>query len=352
MEGNSDSSARKTREERLSYKFQRLREKIRQAIVSGELTGKLPGERALAKRFHANAKTLSKALTDLAAEGLLERSIGRGTFVKGSAPEPSADGKWLLLCAPGEESSPVVRKILNRNPQAQVVIELDGVRPSFLNQFQAVILMSNSIPESIVRDLVVRNIPVIAAGSEPRTYSMHTVLIDRALGASVLARDLFLAGHRRVAAIEPRGSTTIADTLRKTAARFAPDAAVDVGTAEEVGALIAEGVTGLVCDSARAAHRVIEILTRLNVQVPGQVSVSAVGLIEDGTAAPCTGYFVTASQKADTIVQVLRESMQRRPMALWLTGVCTEGGTIQPLSGAGEGQHQPLPLPRMEAVAV
>src|ERR1700691_2519383 len=85
----------------LSYKFQRLREKIRQAVAKGELAGKLPGERALAKRFHVNAKTLSKALTDLAAEGLLDRSIGRGTYVQGSAPQPSARGRWLGRCDPG-----------------------------------------------------------------------------------------------------------------------------------------------------------------------------------------------------------------------------------------------------------
>src|SRR5882757_3666985 len=71
-----------TRGRGMSYKFQRLREKLRAAVASGELSGKLPGERALAKRFHVNAKTLSKALTDLAAEGLLDRSIGRGTYVK------------------------------------------------------------------------------------------------------------------------------------------------------------------------------------------------------------------------------------------------------------------------------
>ena len=84
--------------DRMSYKFQRLREKLRQSVVSGELTGKLPGERALAKRFHVNAKTLSKALTDLAAEGVLDRSIGRGTYVKGSAPAVAAPGRWLVLC--------------------------------------------------------------------------------------------------------------------------------------------------------------------------------------------------------------------------------------------------------------
>jgi DNA-binding GntR family transcriptional regulator len=82
----------------LSYKFQRLREKLRQAIASGELSGKLPGERSLAKRFHVNAKTLSKALTDLAAEGLLDRSIGRGTFVKGHAPTTVSLKRWLVVC--------------------------------------------------------------------------------------------------------------------------------------------------------------------------------------------------------------------------------------------------------------
>src|SRR3954469_8497024 len=88
--------------EGLSYKFQRLREKLREAVTSGELVGKLPGERALARKFHVNAKTLSKALTDLAAEGVLDRSIGRGTYVKGTAPATSGTGRWLLLCDDGD----------------------------------------------------------------------------------------------------------------------------------------------------------------------------------------------------------------------------------------------------------
>src|SRR5437868_9943300 len=99
MDDTTTSAApRRASQSGLSYKFQRLREKLREAIAGGEFTGKLPGERALAKRFHVNAKTLSKALTDLAAEGLLDRSIGRGTYVKGSAPATSADGRWLVVC--------------------------------------------------------------------------------------------------------------------------------------------------------------------------------------------------------------------------------------------------------------
>src|SRR5689334_10616910 len=126
---------------RLSYKFQRLREKLRAAIASGELNGKLPGERQLSRRFRVNAKTLSKALTDLAAEGLLERSIGRGTFVRGHAqPAPqSTEEKWLLLCDADQAHSPLVQAIVQANPAAQIASDISAMRPSFINQFKAVI---------------------------------------------------------------------------------------------------------------------------------------------------------------------------------------------------------------------
>ena len=95
----------------MSYKFQRLREKIRAAIASGELSGKLPGERALRGGFHVNAKTLSKALTDLAAEGMLDRSIGRGTYVKGSVPVSLTPGRWLVLSDAGDKDSNLVQAL-------------------------------------------------------------------------------------------------------------------------------------------------------------------------------------------------------------------------------------------------
>src|ERR1700735_4144501 len=101
-ESNIATPSRQAKQPGLSYKFQRLREKLRHAVASGELSGKLPGERALAKRFHVNAKTLSKALTDLAAEGLLDRSIGRGTYVKGQNPTTNIAKRWLVVCDPNQ----------------------------------------------------------------------------------------------------------------------------------------------------------------------------------------------------------------------------------------------------------
>src|SRR5882757_7211827 len=106
--------------ESFSYKFQRLRERIREAVAKGELSGKLPGERALAKRFHVNAKTLSKALTDLAAEGVLDRSIGRGTFVKGHAPANAVAKRWLIVCDPDQTAWDLIQLIRAAHPEVDV----------------------------------------------------------------------------------------------------------------------------------------------------------------------------------------------------------------------------------------
>src|SRR4051812_39896521 len=159
----ADGAAASESQSRMSYKYQRLREKLRQAVVTGELSGKLPGERALAKRFHVNAKTLSKALTDLAAEGVLDRSIGRGTYVKGSAPAVAAPGRWLVLCdsASGPEHQAIgclIDQLRRGNPDLQLATGASAadMRPSFLNSFGAVIDVASDTPESFLRDLVVR----------------------------------------------------------------------------------------------------------------------------------------------------------------------------------------------------
>ena len=148
----------------LSYKFQRLREKIRQAVASGELVGKLPGERTLAKRFHVNAKTLSKALTDLAAEGVLDRSIGRGTYVKGHGPTKASAKQQLLVCDPDQTTWDVVRLVQTDHPETDIVSDVSSLRPSFLNQFNAVIDLATATPDAFCAISWCRNIPVVVVG--------------------------------------------------------------------------------------------------------------------------------------------------------------------------------------------
>ena len=329
MDKEDNTSARaQVRVSGMSYKFQRLREKLRAAIAAGELTGKLPGERALARQFHVNAKTLSKALTDLAAEGLLDRSIGRGTYVKGSAPTETAQGRWLVLCDDNEACSSLIQGLRQLNPELQTASEVAQMRPSFLNQFAAVIDMAQSTPEIFLRDLVVRSMPLVAVNREPRMYSTHSVLVDTALGVSRLARDLILAGHRRIAAIEPRGSSSIATTLRQSAARYAREATVDSCEPIEIAALVDAGCTAIVCANLQDAQQVKSRLDHAGIRVPSQVSLKAVAACDH--PAPCSGYFCTTQQIVDGVSELLKSAPVGRPTVLWLAGEFHDHNTIAP----------------------
>jgi len=322
-------------ETRLSYKFQRLRERLRASIDSGELSGKLPGERQLARRFRVNAKTLSKALTDLAAEGVLERSIGRGTFVKGSAGTSGVMGtstaqmdRWLIICDEAQATSVVVRKLIQRNPGAQIIQDISSLRPSFLNTFKAVIDFAPSTPTQFLRDLVVRNMAVVLVGREPTNYSMNAVLLDRVFGANILARDLILAGHRRFLAVERRGCTQVCDAIRSAAKRYAPDVTVDVAFPSEAVGGVELGATAVICDTAESAEELRKALESSQLAIPARVSLAAVGAV-DGQP-PCTGYFVGADEKVEAIKQVLRDSTMHRPHTVWLTGTFFDVGTTGP----------------------
>ena len=101
------------RPKRLSYKFQRLREQMRAAIENGDFGPKLPGERTLGRMFGVNAKTVNKALSDLTAEGLLERRIGQGTFVAESRAS-NGDGPQkahTYFCPGADLSSGLCRQL-------------------------------------------------------------------------------------------------------------------------------------------------------------------------------------------------------------------------------------------------
>jgi len=258
--------------------------------------------------------------------------------VKGSAPAPATSGRWLVLTEEGSVHLPVttarlIELLKQENPELHVApsSQVSEMRPSFLNQFSAVVDLSGSAPESFVRHLVVRNLPVVAVGREPRGYSVHSVLVDEELGLSRVARDLLLAGHRRLGAVEPIGQTTVARVLYQAAQRIAPDATIEGCTIDDVVTLLQDGTTAFVCHSPSAARYVSSALADAAADVPGRASVAAVGNIcgsDSGNDAPCTGYFVDCSRLAEAVVQLLKDApMSARPATLWLAGELIDCGT-------------------------
>lgn len=339
---------------RLSYKFQRLRERLRQAIASGELAGKLPGERALAKRFGANAKTLGKALTDLAAEGLLERTIGRGTFVRGTtapaaddasaepaghaAPAPTGAGRdrWLCLCRE-DVPAPCADALQRLHPNLKIVSDLALLRPSFLTHFSAVIDMHGAVPEPMVRDLLLRGLRVIRYDAAPRLYATDAVMLDRAFSATLQARDLLRSGHQALFTVDDV-SGELLESARAAVRRLEVDATVAPLAAEAVGQSPISRLpdaaprAAYLCGSMALAARVRAALEAAGVRVPADASVAGVGLDDDPEHA-CSGYAVTPDQVAATIVDMLAQGGSRRPAPIWLVGTFVDRGS----TGHGPG---------------
>lgn len=321
---------------RLNYKFQRLRERIREAITSGELSGKLPGERELAKRFKANPKTLSKALTDLAGEGLLDRSIGRGTFIKGSGSAASSPaGRWLILCDSTDAESPLVQELLRCHPDMAVAKAGQEMRPSFINQFSAVIDLTSQANDSFHRSLLVRRIAVMFLNREPALLQLHAVLLDRAHASSNLSRDIFLAGHRRLLVVEPSGDTTVSNAARVAAQRYAVEAEVVSTTIDNLSVITDHESSAILCDGqplAREIRRIAEEYPAL-----AQVSLAAIGAAAE--LPFCTGIYTNFSEIALAATNLLTNAQANRPTTIWLTGSYVDRGTIravpwQPFVGA------------------
>src|SRR3954449_6490633 len=65
-----------------------IEEQLADRIASGALREgeRLPAERELAEALRVSRMTVRQALASLAARGLVERGVGRGTFVRDAGP--------------------------------------------------------------------------------------------------------------------------------------------------------------------------------------------------------------------------------------------------------------------------
>lgn len=211
---------------RLSYKFQRLREQLRSAVLTGEFTGRLPGERELGRRYRANAKTINKALCDLASEGLVIRHIGRGTFVANghSGSEGHAGSKAFVVV---QEASPSVlrQNILERVEAALAseghrVIADHGEAPRGANgvvgrhvprwnQADGVIHVSTDpfsgrggvLSDSQIVDIIRRQIPLVLVGASADKAKVNAVVPDHVDAGYRVCEHLLQSGYDSIAMV-------------------------------------------------------------------------------------------------------------------------------------------------------
>jgi DNA-binding LacI/PurR family transcriptional regulator len=246
-----------------------------------------------------------------------------------------------LVCEEDQANSSVIQLVRQEHPDLDITSDVASLRPSFLNQFSAVIDFAHSTPEEFLRELVVRNIAVVVVGREPRVYSTHAVVFDVALAAAQLGRDMVLAGHRRIATVESRRSCAVAAALLRAGLRYSPDVQVQTCLASELGPLVEQGVTAVVCEDLDCAAEVKKELDRLGVAVPQQVSIASLGVAPEHQ--PVSGYFLPMAEKARAILQLLGDPNAVRPTTLWLAGQYVDRGTVSPRIPPEVAHHHAAP---------
>lgn len=226
---------------RLSYKFQRLREQIREAIVRGEFGEQLPGERELGRRFRANAKTINKALCDLAGEGLLVRIIGRGTFVA-ETPGVSAAARtsqvYHGICPAMQNEPPHRGAIISalRDALAAMGHRLDLIPhegdgdgeissaawPAHMRRLAAGLIAHPAAPldgrgprpgDALVAEAWRRHLPIVLLGAAASNAKVNAVMPDYISAGFRLAEHLFLLGCGRMVVLRDRAEGREADMV-------------------------------------------------------------------------------------------------------------------------------------------
>lgn len=236
---------------RLSYKFQRLREQIRSAILAGEFAKRLPGERELGRRFGANAKTINKALCDLSGEGLLVRRIGRGTFIASEqAPENIRKGRRFATFIPahGAESqlqrrifdavsveaaaaSHKIARISHDAERNSGSIVLHDWPITSRREAEGILTIPSSAlggcpighaDASLWLEARRRRIPIVSLGAQAPDAKCHAVVPDFVDAGYQLAEHLFLLGCGSVVAVggrDCREAAAVANGCRTAADR-------------------------------------------------------------------------------------------------------------------------------------
>ncbi|HSW45925.1 MAG TPA: substrate-binding domain-containing protein [Phycisphaerae bacterium] len=348
----------------MSYKYQRLREQLRQAILSGELSCRLPGERVLAKRYQANAKTVNKALSDLTIDGLLVRHVGRGTFVAGDAKSASiAAGKprtygWLMAGNYAgrdgvyQRAAETIRACghhlerLELPADAEAGLWDDVLKPRQLRQIAGLVLFAARPCETLMASLHRRHLPTIIANNRHETIRTPVVVADYVHGAFDLTQHLIQLGHLEILLLISEALLPAAEDAEKgyraAMQRYglSPRSATCVGQVGNWTTLLngPNRPTALVCVGAELAVRLHQ---QAGVDIPQSLSIAAIP--EPGAPQAAEHHLTTYEVPVDRIVDwttklLLAASPGQPPQMVIVPG------RLHARQSTGKPATQPTPL--------
>lgn len=303
-------------------KYQVVFDALRKDIESGRLApgGRVPSESELVARFGASRITVGRAVRDLQLQGLVERRVGSGTYVRPPAPAAAAECTFGvlvpdlrdieifeplvqgLLAAPearphaflwGGGDAPGIGRaaIAWARVQQYVVRRVDGVFFAPLEGLPA----GDATNVRIVTALGEAGIPVVLLDRSvypyPKRGPFDLVGIDNRRVGYAITEHLLAVGARRVAFL---GTTSGASTIAGRRAGYRE--AIDVLEADPAlvnhpvpmpsdrAALVAYLKThvpdAIVCAHDRVAAQLMHALLGLGIGIPQEIRLAGVDDVE------------------------------------------------------------------------
>ena len=356
----------------LSYKYQRLRERLRMAVKTGELSGKLPGERELARRYAANAKTINKALSDLAMEGLVLRHVGRGTFVADGislVSRPVVASRCFAWLAPGHIDDPdldhafgMARTFLaDRGHHIErVATELDNsgelpeasLTPRTMRQFDGAVVYSARPSRGFLANLRRRHLSVVLVNNHHSEIRLPTVLGDYAHAAFTICEQCALMGHHRIqVVIRPQSLPAAAAAEMGYRAAMAlyrlPPMPCVLGAPDMDWShtLLGENrPTALICVSGSLARKACELILGAGLATPADISIGVISEPGEKIAQErgLSAYDVDAGRVFHWAAELVLQGWSNQPPSVVIVpGNYVDRGSICPPAGNPAKPPQP-----------
>ena len=326
-------------------------------IASGKYGagGRFPSEAQLCRKFGVSRPTVGRALRELQEQGLIERRVGSGTFVRASRPAAaSTDSRQLGLLVPGLGKIEIFEVICGElaglarvhdfgmlwggasRPRADADMttqEAEDLADLFVEKALAGVFFApfeqtvdqDPANRRIVEKFRNAGIPLILLDRDlvpfPRRSPHDLVGIDNFAGGYLLAEHLVKLGARRLAIVtRPLSAATV--DARITGARAAltahgvepEDPFVRVGDPTDPDfvrqVLSSKRVEAVICTNDHTAAEFMQSLGRLRVSVPDSLRVVGFDDVRYATLLPVQ--LTTVQQPCREIALAAFQAMRDR----------------------------------------
>ena len=282
-------------------KYQHLYDQLRRSILRGEYApdAKLPSENALAIKYQVSRITTKRALNELAADDLIYRIQGKGSFVK---PHQATNIRTLLLVLPfgadeslGDYASGITQTLIGTTWALATITNSQFAEMPVADlpkQYAGIFYYPQSIEAELPRLMMLAELhmPVVVLDSTPAALALPSVTSDNVSGGQLAVEHLLAAGHSRIAFYShvPFWGTyigTVADRFFGYLNHYAtalptgqPLAWAKALTATKTGEQLAEylkqeRITALIVANDIEAINLSRTLSRLNWQLPEQLAI-------------------------------------------------------------------------------